>query len=189
MRTTLRLSLVGTVILVLLGGLAGTAVARTDGSTKVTGTGLSSAMGQFPEFSEDGVTGEDWVGHGRGMASQVRFEWSDPRLPSQANVVGNFEAYGEEMGGDVGAVVVNQMWLLEGPDGYWTGPWTGWCDDQDRCRATVTLTGYGAYDGFYAVLTEQPQKDENGKSTQVFEGVILHGDMPPMPDPLEPTAE
>jgi hypothetical protein len=180
---TLRLSVFGTVILVVLGGLAGTVLARTDGSTRVTGSMLSSGSTASPEFSEDGTVGEDWVGHGRGMDWLALVEWSDPRLPREVQSVVNFEAYGSEADGDVGVVVANNTWLLEGPDGSWIGAWFGWCDEQDHCRATATLIGHGAYEGLYAVLTEQPHADENGSITQMFEGAILAGEMPPLPEP------
>ena len=186
---TLRLSLVGTIIMVLLGGLGGAVVARTDGSAKVTGTVVSSASGASGEFSQDGVLGEDWVGHGRGFGGSTTFEWSDPRLPSRADTMMNFDAYGDPAEGDVGAVAVTTMWLLEGPEGSWNGPWIGWCDEQSHCRGTVTLTGYGAYEGLYAVLTEQPQEDASGTVTQMFEGAILAGEIPPVPEPLEPSVE
>jgi len=168
-----------------------TMTTRTDGSTLVTGSVLYSGVpGDRPDltFSEDGTLGEDWVGHGRGMVTDVGFEWSDPRLPMEATIVGNFEAYGDPREGDVGAVAVSNMWLVEGPEGYWTGPYTGWCDAQDHCRGTVSLTGHGAYEGFHAILTEQPQADSNGRLKQTFEGAILAGAMPPIPEPLEPTA-
>ncbi|HYO18132.1 MAG TPA: hypothetical protein VES02_05640 [Dermatophilaceae bacterium] len=187
---TLRLSLVGTIILALLGGLTATVIARTDGSIKVTGSMMSSGSTGSPEFSEDGTLGEDWVGHGRGMDWLAQVEWSDPRLPSEVQSVVNFEAYGSESDGDVGVVVANNTWLLEGQDGSWSGSWTGWCDAEgDHCRAMVTLTGHGAYEGFYAVLTEQPQEDASGTVTQMFEGAILAGEMPPVPEPLEPSVE
>jgi hypothetical protein len=187
---TLRLSLVGTIILALLGGLTATVIARTDGSIKVTGSMMSSGSTGSPEFSEDGTLGEDWVGHGRGMDWLAQVEWSDPRLPSEVQSVVNFEAYGSEADGDVGVVVANNTWLLEGQDGSWSGSWTGRCDaDGDHCRAMVILTGHGAYEGFYAVLTEQPQEDASGTVTQMFEGAILAGEMPPVPEPLEPFAE
>ncbi len=186
---TLRVSLIGTVVVMLLAGLAGTAVARTDGSARVTGSELYSMAGSYPEFSEDGVLGEDWIGHGRGMGSTQKIEWSDPRLPSEVQSVTNFEAYGSEVDGDVGAVVINSMWLLEDSDGTWIGPWTGWCDDQDRCQGMVVLTGHGAYDGFYTVLTERLEEDADGTATKVFEGAILAGEMPPLPAPPEPTTK
>jgi hypothetical protein len=169
-----------------------TSTARADGSTLVTGSVLYSGVpGDRPDitFSEDGTVGESWVGHGRGMVTDVGFEWSDPRLPMEVTIVGNFEAYGDPREGDVGAVAVSNMWLVEGPDGYWTGPYAGWCDAQDHCRGTVTLTGHGAYEGFYAVLTEQPQADSNGTLKQTFEGAILAGEMPPIPESMGPTAQ
>lgn len=188
---TLRLSLMGAVILALLAGLAGAVLARTDGSTRVTGSVVWSGMGDPTgfEFTEEGVIGEDWVGHGRGLKWLAGFEWSDPRLPSQAKMVANFDAYGSEEDGDVGVRAVINMWLLEDADGYWTGPETSWCDDQDHCRGVLTLTGYGAHEGLYAVLSLQPQENEDGTITQTMEGAIFAGDMPPMPDLLEPPAE
>jgi len=187
---TLRLSLVGTVILVLLGGLVVTTVARTDGSTRVTGSVLGVGGDQSAgESTEEGVVGEDWVGHVRGQRPVVTFEWSDPRLPSEAQMVGNYDAYGYAADGDVGVVVLTNTWLLEDPDGSWTGPWTGWCDEQWLCQGTVTLTGHGAYAGLYAVLTERPQEEADGAVTKVLEGAILAGEMTPIPEPLEPTTE
>lgn len=165
---------------------------RMDGSTLVTGSVLYSG---FPSdrpditFSEDGTLGEDWVGHGRGMVSDAGFEWSDPRLPKEARMVANFEAYGDPRDGDVGAVAITSMWLGGDADGYWSGPWTGWCDAQDRCRGTVTLTGHGAYEGFYTILTERPQEEADGTVTKVFEGAILNGEMPPIPESMGPTAQ
>ena len=187
---TLRLSLVGTVILTLLGGLSSATVARSDGSTRVTGSVVG--VGGDPsagEYTEEGVVGADWIGHVRGQRPLVTFEWSDPRLPSQAEMVGNYDAYGYQADGDVGVVVLTNTWLLEDPDGSWTGPWVGWCDDQWLCHGTVTLTGHGAYEGFHAVLTERPQEEADGVITKVLEGAILAGEMTPIPEPLEPTTE
>lgn len=53
----------------------------------------------------------------------------------------------------------------------------------------ITLTGHRAYEGFYAVLSEWPQEDEDDTSTPTFEGAILAGEMPPVPEAPEPTAE
>ena len=100
-------------------------------------------------------------------------------------MVSDFEAYGEEADGGVGAVVVTATWLLQDDEGYWTGPWNAWCDDQNHCRATVTLTGHGAYVGVYAVLTEGPGEDGDGTTT----GAILAGEMPPVPEAPELPAD
>jgi hypothetical protein len=187
---TLRLPLTGAVILMLLGGLAVTAVARSDGSTRVTGSVLGVGGDQSAgEYTEEGVVGEDWVGHVRGQRPVVEIEWSDPRLPSEARMVGNYDAYGTETDGDVGVVVLTNTWLLEDADGSWTGPWIGWCDEAWLCYGTVTLTGHGAYEGFHAVLTERPQEEADGAVTKVLEGAILAGEMTPIPEPLEPTTE
>jgi hypothetical protein len=186
---TLRLSLVGMVIVALLGGLGGSALARTDGSTKVTGSVVGFRYAVPPEVSEDGVIGEDWVGHVRGRPFQEWFEWSDPRLPSEAEVVGNAEAYGDPLDGDVGIVALSATWTMEDADGSWVGPWIGWCDEQDLCHGLVTLTGHGAYEGYYVMLTERPGEDAAGKATQEFEGAILAGEMPPVPAEPQTTSE
>lgn len=184
----MRLCLTATVILVLLGGSAQAILVhedepgRTDGSTAVSGLVQSWANVFDGEFVEEGVRSHDWVGCWRGMNFTGEFEWSDSRLPREAEVIFNFDAYGE-----VG-VAYNNMWLLKDADGYWAGPWTGWCDlDSDTCSGVVILTGHGAYAGFYAILAERPDGSETG--FQGFEGAILRGEPPPMPDPVEPSAE
>ena len=154
-----------------------------DTTAIVTGTVLSvTADRSGAEFSEDDVPDTPgWVGHRRGVRSQVEFEWSDPRLPSQVEMVWNGEAY-EDAG-----VAINSMWLLEGPEGHWSGPWSGWSDPEGHWHGTVVLTGHGVYEGLYATLTERPHEDAAGMVTQVFEGAILFGEMPPMPEPLVPS--
>ena len=53
--------------------------------------------------------------------------------------------------------------------------------------ASPTGYGHGAYDGFYAILNER--QDTSATGTQVLAGAILRGELPPMPDPVEPPAE
>ena len=184
---TLRLSLAGTVILTLLGGLGGVAVAEDDESSDpnaiVSGSWRDGGPSSWVfEFSEEGVPDEPgWVGHGRGLRRTDSYEWSDPRLPTKGQAVVNFEAYGDS------GMAVRSTWLLEGPDGYWTGPWTGFCDADERCQGTAVLTGHGDYEGLYAILTERPPLSSAYRTT--YEGAIYSGEMPPMPEPLEPLAE
>ena len=189
---TLRLSLVGTVILMLLGVAGGTSIAEDDQVSDPTAivTGSMLEMTSDPselEYSAEGVDGEpDWVGHGRGLMTMQTAEWSDPRLPSEIQSVANFDEYGPP---GSAFYAFSSRWLLEGPDGYWEGPWTGFCDSVDHCHGTVILTGHGGYEGLYAVLAEKPGEGSSGGSGQVVEGVILFGEMPPMPDPVEPSTD
>ncbi len=156
----------------------------TDPTALVTGSMLWQGTDPSQmEFSEEGPVDQPGsVGHGRGLKHTAAYEWSDSRLPSQGEGVTNFEAYGES------GVAISSTWLLEGPDGYWTGPWSGYCDAQDRCRGLVVLTGHGAYEGLYAVLAERTP-EEASRVRSVFEGGIYFGTMPPPPESLEPTTE
>ena len=156
---------------------------RTDGSAHVTGSVMSMTMSDEGEFTDEGAHSEDWVGHLRGVWFLEEFEWSDPPLPSQAEVVINGEAY------DPAGIASDVMWLLEDADGYWTGPWTGWCSFEDHCHGVATITGHGAYEGLCAVITERQSRDASAMVDKVLEGGIFRGDMPPVPEPLEPSAE
>jgi hypothetical protein len=191
------------VILALLGGLDGAVlsqeepaaieeVGRADVEAPVTATHVTGSMVSSSgdsselEFTEDGG-----VMHGGGLRATSEFEWSDPRLPSEGEFAMNFVAHP-----DVGGAY-HYMWMLEDPEGYWTGPESGFCDAADRCHGTAILTGHGTYDGLFAVLVSGPQldasgdvlRDSAGNIRPVFDGAIFFGDAPPMPEPLEPSVE
>ena len=174
---TLRLSLVGMVLLALPGGLGGVALAQADTETaKVThftGTRLSAADGTIDEWWE-----ADGIGHARGLHGTETIEWSDPRLPSEMQMVQNLDALGQ------GAVVTGAT-LLEGPEGSWTGEFTAYCDPDSDCHGMNTITGHGAYEGLFAVMhgfyADGPGSD------WVFDGVLYEGETLPIPEPLEPT--
>jgi hypothetical protein len=174
---TLRLSLAGMVMLALLGGLGGVALAQADTEgakvTHVTGTRVSAVEGTIDEWWE-----ADGIGHGRGLHATETIEWSDARLPSELQMVQNVDALGRE-------AVVTGATLLEGPEGYWTGEFTAYCDPDSDCHGMNTITGHGAYEGLFAVFrgfwADGPGSD------WVFDGVIYEGETLPMPEALEPT--
>jgi hypothetical protein len=174
---TLRLSLAGMVMLALLGGLGGVTLAQedTDGAkvTHVTGTRVSAVEDAIDEWWE-----ADGIGHGRGLHATETIEWSDPRLPSELQIMQNIDALGQE-------AVVTGATLLEGPEGYWTGEFTAYCDPDSDCHGMNTITGHGAYAGLFAVFrgfwADGPGSD------WVFDGVIYEGEALPMPEALEPT--
>ena len=176
----LRVSLVGTVILVLLGGTGSVALAQEDVDTvKVTpftGTRLSAV---------EGAIDEEWWGadgslHLRGGRATEMIEWSDPRLPSEVHAVQNLVASGS-------SATVFGTTLSEAPEGYWTGEFTVVCDADGDCHAMNHMIGHEAYEGLFAVArgfwADGPGSD------WVFDGLIFESEMPPMPEALEPPAE
>ena len=176
---SLRMTLAGTVILALLDGLGGVALAQEDTDTEkvthVTGTRVSAAEGAIGEWWET-----DGIEHGRGMTGTETIEWSDPRLPSELQMMQNVDLPGEE-------VVVTGATLLEGPEGYWTGEFTAYCDPDSDCHGMNTIAGHGGYEGLFAVL--RGFYADGPGSDWVFDGVIYESETLPVPEALEPTAE
>jgi|GEM_PF-2832593 len=131
---TLRLPLVGTVMLALLGGLSGAAVAQSDessrsGVTMVTGERLSIEVKEAERIPDGGYV--------RWPQAAVAYSWSDPRLPAEMRVRMNV----------VDDHVFAGAVLLEGPGGYWSGTWETFIGDGGKVHGLLRLTGYGAYDG------------------------------------------
>lgn len=177
---TLRLSLVGTVTLVLLAGLGAVGLAQDTSPVAVTGTVATQAV---DESEEEWWAEPMTVGHARGFKVIETWEWSDPRLPADKVVVMNFDMY------DMGSfreLPFTQTSLLQGPEGYWTGTSSGYFDAQGIHHGVEILTGHGAYEGLFATLhiVGDPVTD-----TSRAEGLIFEGEMPPMPDAVEPSAE
>ncbi len=78
--------------------------------------------------------------------------------------------------------------LLEGPDGYWTGTNTYFCDHGDTCHGMTHLTGHEAYEGLSALIASAAVPGAAGQEWE-SEGLIFEGEMPPFPEPLEPAAD
>ena len=188
---TVQMSLVGTVVLALLGAMGGAALAqdepaaieevgRPDEEAPVTATHVTSTP--IDHASDDsGVelwTDERGVEHFHGFRAFSTDEWSDPRLPSDSAMVENFDIYRT----DDGTQVVGMSAIrLDGPNGSWTGTATSLYSLPDGTGSGVmVLTGEGAYEGLFAVLMGDPSG---------MDGYIFEGEMPPMPDPPEPTTE
>ena len=176
---TLRLSLMGTVTLALLGGLSGAALAQdevgTDLFTPVTGQRLTASI--------DDSADESWEAGGvlyiSGLVGRETYEWSDPRLPADA--VQNLSMGRFTTGADYPGVALSGSLALEGLDGYWTGQWRGYYDEGSVGHISVVLTGQGAYEDLSAILggtLESPECIE----CLTFEGGIFNGELPPLPD-------
>ena len=178
----LRLSLVGTVMLTLLGGLGGAVAAQDDEMTGTRVTGVVSGPqwpGPWPAPTEEGgaTYWSDW-------RVERPVEWSDPRLPSMMTTVLSISEH------RIPADIV-QTWAathrLDGPDGAWTGTERGVNNLSTEPGGRVgllVLTGEGAYEGWTAVLATLTEP-----WGEFYEGFILEGHPPAMPDPVEPPAE
>ncbi|MGD8486956.1 MAG: hypothetical protein PVH07_09995 [Chloroflexota bacterium] len=168
---TMRVSLVGTVILALLGA-QGLAVAAQDdqrdrayvtGSiTWVSGTGTGT-----PSDIDEGV-----------LDSGVRFtdQWeaSDPRLSGTSTYTGNWAHYGV---GQAGFSVLANTRVVENDKGRWVGTSTGFVG-RDNNTDAVILRGEDAYEGLtaYVVIDLKVEPFE-------FVAGIFPGEMPPFPEP------
>jgi hypothetical protein len=180
---TLRLALAGTITLALLGGVGGAGIAQHDeelpGTTVTPFTGLR--MNELGDPTTEEWSEEGSIGRSRGYELRENVEWSDQRLPAEKLNVINYDIHDLEAWEDA---AIAGTTLLEGPDGYWSGEWTALC--KDGCHGMHVITGHGAYEGLFAVFRGFPPEDEG---LWAYEGLIFEGSMPPMPDPVEPSAE
>ncbi len=122
-------------------------------------------------------------------------EWSDPRLPSRAQY--RFSAETGRSDHPDGTVMAAQMVAvvrLDGPDGGWSGTdwilaWTLEPEPGEKGRDTwievLMLDGDGDYEGLSATLTNTGR----GGSPGPYEGFIFEGELPRMPDRIEPNSE
>lgn len=185
---TLRLFLLGTAVLALLGGLNGAFVgaeesdARSVAITPVTGTLLAMT---FDDSEEEFSYGKNAVGQARGARLEETFQYDDDRLPPVRRSILNFDMHPILGMGKVW--VLSSTIRLDGPDGYWTGTgrWFGpvdstWAGPDVHTGGQDVLVGHGAYEGLTAVL---------GCDGVTCSGYIFEGEMPPLPDPVGPPVE
>jgi hypothetical protein len=146
---------------------------------------------------EDNSPEEDWeetwwdgsVGHVLAWRVERSIEWSDPRLPAEMVSRLNYDFY------PVGPDLLQPMaetYRLDGPDGAWTGTGRGFAMNATQQDWMVSLSGEGAYEGLSAMLVREivradPDSDENDH--EWFSGYVFEGDLPSMPNPIEPAAE
>ena len=174
---TLQLSLAGALIMALLGGLGGAVLAQSESDTRVTVV-TGTLVDQVADDSQLEFTSEDDVNTGRGMRFVETYEWSDPRLPAVKTTILNFNSY---PGGEAGRGVMSQTTnRLDGPDGSWVGTATAMQFPDMRGIGQDIYIGEGAYEGHVAVLI---------CDTEGCEGMIFEGELPPVPEPVEPPTE
>jgi hypothetical protein len=179
---TLRLSLVGTVILMLLGGLGGVALAQDDpmAPAKVTGTWAGEG-GEFEFTPMDGYSlGRAWAPEGSTTVSA-----SDPRVSGTATTEWWNACY--LVGPDdppyypSGCIYWGTQ-RLDGPDGSWEGSYRG-VDDESLGQAfhLLLMEGTGAYEGLsFVAHVQDPFTGEPVTMT----GLIYEGPLPPWEPPL-----
>ena len=178
MRTT-RIPLVGAVTLMLLGGLGGVMLAQDEmplTATRVTGTVIDKV---WDDSEAEFTTDEHGVDQLRGLSIHETWEWSDERLP--ADKTGVWNNNGHWIGAGDGVLAWTGANRLDGPDGSWSGTATGFYELMTgKSFGLDVYVGEGAYDGLTLVL-------QCGDTT--CDGYILEGELPPMPEPVEPPAE
>jgi hypothetical protein len=189
---TLRLSLIGTVILVLLGGLGVVAAAQDEpAATPVIGNITSTRIVASGDPTFGGM--HNYL---RDDAADYDMEWSDPRLGSVMRTTTNWDFFGLPEEGDInGAVLVATSVRLEGPDGAWTGTEYLLLDETRNPErypgpSVMLLSGEGAYEGLSAMIRRQYESDiPMPGELPTFEGYILEGELTPVPTAPEPSTE
>ncbi len=61
--------------------------------------------------------------------------------------------------------------------------------EADGSFALLVLTGEGVYEGLSTMLVEVVPEAPEGDDEIIWEGYIFEGGLPPMPNPVEPSAE
>ena len=182
---TLRMSLVATVALALLGGLGGSAMAQDDPMAPAMVTGTETCVGGEVETTPmDGYT----LLHASGpFEGHCTFTASDPRVSGTATLDDFWDAC-YLMGPDdppfypSGCIYWGTQ-RIDGPDGSWEGTWSG-VDDEDLGLASLLLLmeGTDAYEGWSFVAHVL----ESGTGEPVtFSGLIYEGPLPPWELPTE----
>jgi hypothetical protein len=179
---TLRLSLTGMFILMLLGGGAVTA-AETDESAlagePIVVTGTLECLGDAPATTE--TAGSTEAGPAAdGVVNLHRWVASDPRLEGEVSYTGTWQLYSEPAE-DSGLVEETDaaIYSIVNEGGSWLCEETR-TSDPPRIdeRHTLIFDGQGEYEGLTAYL----QVDWS-QTPYTFSGLILPGEEPPHAEP------
>jgi hypothetical protein len=177
---TLRLSLIGTFIL-MLGSTALVAAAETEETVTsvepIVVTGTLDCLGEVPASTES-TTAET---ADQGLVNLHRWVASDPRLEGDVTYTGTWQLYAEpeedsgipDPTGDAIYEIVNEggSWLCEesrSPDPPYTS----------ADRHTLVFDGSGEYEGLTAYL-----QVDLSQAPYEFTGLILTGEEPPYAEP------
>lgn len=114
-------------------------------------------------------------------------QWSDDRLPARMRFSVNSDEYRVEQGAETGPAWIGQgIAILRDEAGTWTG--TGQLLEYpggDTHDEWYELVGSGAYMGLTAILRNHNELDQERKVwVSSWEGLIVEGELPPMPEAL-----
>ena len=176
---TLRLSLAGTVVLLLAIGLSGAVAAQDEADPMAPAyfTYTLEPVGEFPVEGDEDVV--------RDHREVDAVEATDPRASGLLTTIGNWnEVVHEGRGFSNAATSVR----LANDGGAWSGTGRGtitYLDGRSLMTGLSMLTGEDGYEGLTLMMNQYWDAD-----TTTFWGVILPSDqVPPVPDPVEPPAE
>ena len=157
---TLRLSLVGAVILALLGGLGGAVVAQGEAESP-SATHISGSW--------------TWLGVNLGQ-TVYEVEMSDPRASGTLTETGiSWQEYGDTTPPTVASVIGIE---LVNDEGSWSGFGSGVYDPAMGWRLSGYQAGEGAYEGL--TLYVHGTRDIYSTPVMPLEGVIFEGPAPTM---------
>ena len=191
---TLRMTLVGTVILALLVGLSLAVVAQDEEPTPITFvTGMVTEVYpyEFTDEEEGDLTTYDLRGYQvmtqTGPLRHV-VEWSDPRLPTDLWLTLGYTRISTGEDDPDGAMNIAWRSLLEDEDGRWRGTGRSVLDADEK-YSLYALTGEGAYEGLSALLRGISPDDPEASLLHAhapwdmaFEGYIFEAELTPLPD-------
>jgi hypothetical protein len=182
---TLRLSLAGTLILALLGGLSVAVVAQSEEAstpTVVTGNEVCTVVQNATVIENTAEVVRD-----RGQVTECETATSDPRVSGTYTNVANWDFYW--------ALDEAFLWgttVLEGPTGGWDCSYAGTSDPTGANDGLVFLVcpGTGEYDGLTYVYQHvwDSGTADFGDGTDVF-GLIFEGPSPVTLEAVEVPAE
>ena len=171
---TLRLSLVGSAILALLGGMGGAAMAQDDeaGSLDWTQSTMFSGTSTYKAVGFGSRTEEDILRQ-RGFTTECTEEMSDPRVSGVSTTTWDNDCYPW-----IGCVGWGTFELV-GPDGSWVGTFTQTLGHGDEGLMLNTAIGEGTdgYEG-WAYIAHSTSPDPYMQGT--IEGFVFPGDSPPL---------
>ena len=180
---TFRLSLTGTVILALLGGLGSAVVAQMDADPEAV---YFTATGEVTGVVDGMLSVGDGLWSWRDGAVTIEVEASDPRASGTLSSVDNVD-HDLETGHGIGWGTLR----VENAGGTWVGPYTGMdyrLPEGGFTAASGLLVGDGDYAGYTMSLSlDVLQNSPVGK----FHGVIFKGQPPAIEvitDPIEVVA-
>ena len=155
---TLRASLVGTVILALLGGLGGAVVAQDEAEEP---TGVQVTVTQ--QCSDVGHAGCDWTASDPRLTGTIALAWGDGVAVEGAE------------DSQAGLQWTNST--FHSPEGSWTGH--GYILWGEPTQNFLVLSGTGANEGWHYVASgTDPEPDGDFEWT----GTLYEGELPPFPE-------